>query len=173
MKVKNLNKSSEKTRKLIKECFAIILKEKKELNKVSVKEITTLANIDRSTFYTHFSDVYDVARDYEDEIMSTLFKENNIFDFNTFLNNIFDFLKENDELYKMILICPDSDFFLNSLKMKIMQQLEKNLSLKKETSIFFVHGIVGMIIDYYRNNQNNITLDSIKNNAKQIYQKIF
>ena len=54
MKVKNLNKSSYKTRKLIKNTFAELLKEKKELNKITVSELSKRADINRSTFYDIF-----------------------------------------------------------------------------------------------------------------------
>ncbi len=38
MKVKNLNRSSEKTKKLIKNTFAELIKENQELNKITVTD---------------------------------------------------------------------------------------------------------------------------------------
>ena len=51
MKVKNLNHSSEKTRKLRRNIFAELIKEKQELNKITVSELVKRADINRGTFY--------------------------------------------------------------------------------------------------------------------------
>ena len=42
MKVKNLNNSSVKTKKLIRNTFAELIKENQELNKVTVSELVSL-----------------------------------------------------------------------------------------------------------------------------------
>ena len=65
MKVQGLNSSSKKTRNLIKTTFAELMQEKKELNKITVTELVKRADITRSTFYTHYDDIYEVAKDYE------------------------------------------------------------------------------------------------------------
>ena len=57
MKAKNLNNSSKKTRNLIKNTFAEMLSEKKEINKISVTELVKRADINRGTFYTHYNDM--------------------------------------------------------------------------------------------------------------------
>ena len=58
MKAKNLNASSVKTRNLIRDTFAELLYEKKNINKITVTELVQRADINRSTFYSH----YDAAR---------------------------------------------------------------------------------------------------------------
>ena len=65
MKIQGLNSSSKKTRKLIKKAFAELIHEKKELSKITVTELVKRADITRSTFYTHYDDIYDVANDYQ------------------------------------------------------------------------------------------------------------
>lgn len=57
MKVKNLNASSVKTRNLIRDTFAELLYEKKNINKITVTELVQRADINRSTFYSHYDDV--------------------------------------------------------------------------------------------------------------------
>lgn len=61
MKVKNLNASSVKTRNLIRGTFAELLYEKKNINKITVTELVQRADINRSTFYSHY-DVYGTLR---------------------------------------------------------------------------------------------------------------
>lgn len=60
-----------KTRKAIVEAFAELLAEK-ELHKVTVKEITDRADINRGTFYKHYLDVYDVYEKMEQDILIDL-----------------------------------------------------------------------------------------------------
>ena len=58
MKAKNLNASSVKTRNLIRDTFAELLYEKKNINKITVTELVQRADINRSTFYSHYDDVH-------------------------------------------------------------------------------------------------------------------
>ena len=73
MKVKNLNNSSVKTKRLIKNTFIQMLSEKKEIGKISVSELVERAEISRATFYAHFDDIYDVVEEFEREIIDEFF----------------------------------------------------------------------------------------------------
>ena len=73
MKTKNVNRSSEKTRSVIKKVFAEMLAEKKSLDKITVSELTERADISRGAFYFHYDDIYSVAEDYENEFMNHFF----------------------------------------------------------------------------------------------------
>ena len=57
MKVKNLNHSSEKTKKLIRSTFAQLIKENDGLDKVTVSELVRRADINRGTFYNHYDSI--------------------------------------------------------------------------------------------------------------------
>lgn len=48
-----------RTRKLIMDGF-IELAMEKDFNKITIKEITTSATVNRATFYNHFYDKYDL-----------------------------------------------------------------------------------------------------------------
>ena len=69
MKVQGLNSSSKKTRNLIKKTFAELINEKKELNKITVTELVKRAEITRSTFYTHYDDIYEVENGEDGKIV--------------------------------------------------------------------------------------------------------
>ena len=73
MKVKNLNNSSVKTKRLIKNTFIQMLSEKKEVGKISVSELVERAEISRATFYAHFDDIYSVVEEFEREIIDEFF----------------------------------------------------------------------------------------------------
>ena len=59
MNVKN-NKRRQESKEKIKKAFFLLL-EKQDLNKVKVSELCRVANINRSTFYANYIDIYDLA----------------------------------------------------------------------------------------------------------------
>jgi len=58
------------TERKIKDCFVYILS-KKEIHKITVKEICDMAKINRSTFYLHYKNCYDLF----DNIKESMFHE--------------------------------------------------------------------------------------------------
>lgn len=118
MKVQNLNNSSRKTKKLIKKVFAEMLSEKRELGKIAVRELCQRADISRGTFYSHYDDIYSVAEDYENEMIETffdtakLYESQNIMDF---IDSIFEFIRQNNENYR--LLCRSNDILFAAKKL--------------------------------------------------------
>lgn len=105
MKVKNLNNSSKKTKNLIKDTFAVMLAEKKELSKINVSELVKRANINRSTFYAHYDDIYGVAEEYENELVDNFFSNAKLLEeknFDLFITSFFSYIRANDDNYKML-----------------------------------------------------------------------
>lgn len=113
MKVKNANHSSQKTRNIIKKTFAEMLSEKKELAKISVSELVRRADINRGTFYSHYDDIYAVAEDYENELISLFFSNAELIastNTDKFIDLMFEYIKRNDEIYRML--CKSNDFVM-------------------------------------------------------------
>ena len=113
MKVKNANHSSQKTRNIIKKTFAEMLSEKKELAKISVSELVRRADINRGTFYSHYDDIYAVAEDYENELISLFFSNAELIastKTGKFIDLMFEYIKRNDEIYRML--CKSNDFVM-------------------------------------------------------------
>ena len=51
------------------------LRSKKELEKITVKELCETAQINKSTFYTHYQDIYDLSEQLEDELVTSRMNE--------------------------------------------------------------------------------------------------
>lgn len=116
MKVKVVNNSSRKTRKLIRSTFAEMLSEKGTIDKITVTELVKRANINRGTFYTHYDDVYAVAEDFEAEILEQFgTASENIADLDAFVESFFAFIKENEPYYKML--CRSNEFLFVANKL--------------------------------------------------------
>ena len=63
----------ERTRKSIHNAF-IQLRSKKPLEKITVKELSDLAYINKATFYSHYHDIYDLSDKLEDELIASIIK---------------------------------------------------------------------------------------------------
>lgn len=57
-----MDKRKEKTKRAIKSAF-MELRIKKSLEKITVKELRELAYINKSTFYSHYEDIYALSDD--------------------------------------------------------------------------------------------------------------
>ena len=55
------------TKMLIRKAFTELLREKQVQN-ITVKELCQTAGINRGTFYSHYTDIYDLLQQIEDEI---------------------------------------------------------------------------------------------------------
>ena len=66
-----MDKRFEKTEKAIKEAF-MKLRVKKPLEKISVKELCESADINKSTFYSHYEDIYALSDALEHEMVLSI-----------------------------------------------------------------------------------------------------
>lgn len=66
----------EKTKKSITNSF-LEIRSKKELEKVTVKEICEKAQINKSTFYSHYHDIYDLSEQLETEVVNSIIEQMN------------------------------------------------------------------------------------------------
>ena len=56
------------TKMVLKDSFISLL-EKKDISQITVKEICENADINRATFYSHYTDVYDLLKKIESELL--------------------------------------------------------------------------------------------------------
>ena len=182
MKVQCLNSSSIKTRNLIKKKFAELINEKKQLNKITVTELVKRANLTRSTFYTHYDNIYEVAQDYQLQTIELLCSEDlklySKQDITNYFKNILKCLKDNEKTYKMLLSADESVLFLKQLKEnathKIYEAL-KDICTDKyiELSVsFLMNGLLVEIIKYFRN-ESKYSLDQLFYNMEKCFEKLF
>ena len=99
-KKNELYKSNEKT---IIDLFIKLLEEK-DISKITVREICTLAKINRTTFYNHFIDIYDVLDavflQHTKNIMTLLGKKRST-NYRTNLKIILTYIQENQLFYRV------------------------------------------------------------------------
>lgn len=179
MKLKGVNSSSIKTKKKIKEEFASLIYEKQELSKITVSELVKRVDITRGAFYSHYDNIYDVAKEFQNDALSMLEVNINSYDeILTFFDLITEHLKFNDTLYSAILKCDEPLIFMDRLTRLTTQKLTTFLKVNNSYQNLdfdirvFTYGIVQLYIKYFRN-ETNYSLDEINNNIKLLFQKMF
>lgn len=172
MKVKNLNNSSQKTKRLIRKVFAEMLSEEKELGKVSVSALCKRAEISRGTFYSHYDDIYGVAEEYENELIDAFFDNLRLVNSHNimqFVDSIFEYIRKNDENYRSI--CKSNDFLFTAKKLtsiasgKVLElcmedsRIKNREFLELDIRIFFE----GLFCEYVRycRGYSSATLDGL------------
>ena len=182
MKVQCLNSSSIKTRNLIKKTFAELISEKKQLDKITVTELVKRAQLTRSTFYTHYDNIYEVAHDYQLQTIELLCSEDlklySKQDIEDYFVNIIQCLKDNEETYKLLLSADESFLFLEKLKKIASQKIYNALKyIYKDKYLelnisFLMNGILMEILKYFRN-ESCYSLDELLLSMKKWFEKIF
>ena len=181
MKVKVANVASQRTRIKIREAYAKLTEEKKSISCITVKELVEKAGITRGTFYTHYSNIYDVAKDFQDEIIDILFKDVDKIDsldsLKSYLEMIFNHLKNNEELYKMMLASDDPLIFMYKLG-KIMNKhlteflTSQNIKTHPLDVNFFTTGTICLFIKYFRD-ELNVSLEELYIYIIEVVKKLF
>ena len=64
----------QRTKKSIINAF-IELRASKPLEKITIKELSDLAFINKATFYTHYKDIYDLAEQLENEAVTSVLND--------------------------------------------------------------------------------------------------
>jgi AcrR family transcriptional regulator len=117
------NRKVKYTKKVIKESLYRLLEEM-PLQKITVKGLCELADINRGTFYTHYSDIYDLVEKLENDIVKIC---GYIVDFDQIgkgnqydlYRHVFVHLKDNMDEYRLILLNPPSIRCLDPLLSKV------------------------------------------------------
>ncbi len=147
------------TKMVLKESFISKL-EQKDISQITIKEICEDADINRATFYAHYNDQYDLLRKIENELIDNIkahldqldpkFEHSNAI---IMVEKIFDYLKENVRLCKLLL-SDRGDFNFQKEVMGlvydiILSKLNNNDKISKEDTeyiySFAITGCVGVV----------------------------
>lgn len=112
------------TKKIIKEVFLELLKQK-PINKITVKELCENADINRATFYSHYKDLFDLLSKIEHET-------------NSYLNELIDNLHidDNNHLLLIKFIAENCEFYLAYFNNNLSgSAMEETLSLSQKKFI--------------------------------------
>lgn len=149
-----------RTKMLLQNALVDLMLEK-AVGKISVKELTQKADVNRSTFYLHYLDIYDMLEQMENEFVETI--QGFFHDFFTPLPtsmpltlfvNISEWLEQDKEYYVKLLRGSASRYIFEELESRIRDEFltllylifldEESLDLRTRVN-FTVSGTVGVL----------------------------
>ncbi len=180
MKLKGINNGSKKTILAIKNSFAELLKEKGAINNITVTELVRRANLTRGAFYSHYDSIYDVAQEIESDLQEMAFSNiknvSSMNDMYDFIDLMFNYLKDNEELYRKLMQSDDPIMFINRLSKKfyhVFSEIVKTENEEQQINIhFYISGTFSLLVKYYRN-EISYSLDTIRDYLKDLITTLF
>lgn len=157
-----------KTKRAIYNAFVELLSEK-EINHITITDISKKADINRKTFYNYYSNTYEVMEEIENLTIDTFIKRLDAIEF----TNMTDFLTEIFSQFTEI-INSDLDFFSHLFKTNnrsilivkiveaIKEYIRKRIEKEQELDIqkfnivadFYIPGILSVYMNWFINNHN-------------------
>ena len=133
-----------RTKKLLRKGVAE-LGEAKSVNKITVKELTDLVEINRGTFYLHYKDVYDLVDSIEDELCNefdqkvlAVTPEDILYRPVDVLESFFDYFKTHRDIIKVLMgENGDAKFvyrfgeLMNVKILELFKQIFPNMSMER------------------------------------------
>ena len=92
------------TQMVLKQSFLKLLKEK-PVNRITVKEVCALAQLNRATFYAHYSDCFALMESIENELIDAFEKSLryvNSFDVTALIEAIYDMVDQNQTACRVL-----------------------------------------------------------------------
>lgn len=158
-------KSAIRSRKMIRQAFVELMQEK-DLEKITVTDIVTRADINRGTFYAHYQDTRSVIEQIENEIIEKMLEFLGEFQYKNFFQNplplllkISRYLEENLEFFRILINAMGAEQFLIKIKNVFIKYMETDSDtpekMKKSPEFiirinFFAGGIINLYQVWFR-----------------------
>ena len=161
MNTKN-NQRTRLSKILLKNALMDLLSEKGSVTKISVRELCERADLNRSTFYAHYSEPKELLEEVEAELLDAtrehlqkIGAENDI-GAHRYLLSFLIYIKENDKPFRTLLIdAGDPEFRSKFMQQSIIQFVENlDIASPKEQEqyiySYILNGSTGVIIQWMR-----------------------
>lgn len=149
-----------RTQKLLKESL-LELMDQKEFKNISIKDVTELADLNRGTFYLHYTDTYSLLQEMESEVLKD-FQEIvsdrcNAFEKDSLLhiiNPIIEYIEKNKKICKTFFENNASNDFVNRFHLLILKNgtaiIKEQYPNAREVTLnyffeFITYGLTGVL----------------------------
>jgi AcrR family transcriptional regulator len=171
-----------KTKSSIRKAFCQLII-KKDFKSITITNIAELADINRKTFYLHYSSVDDILKEFEEELASKvllLIKDKEALDIGAFFRGLNDIMMEDVELYRRFSKTTTDSFLLikckNILKNSITESFYKESHMSSEVFNVYAEYISSGIISIYTdwlNLNSKLTIEELTEIAKNVVSHSF
>lgn len=148
------------TRHALKEALVGLLKEK-SISSITVKELCEMADINRSTFYGHYTDPYDLLEKISEEVVDDMYNTLNQYNFNEeeealqMTEKILEYAAEKSDLCQVLLSgSADTTFKRQVMELTqriIMKDYMKIMNVQEEISSYLPLLVLSGSIDAIEN----------------------
>ena len=148
------------TQMVLKQSLLKLLKEK-PVNKITVKEVCELSQLNRATFYAHYSDCFALLESIENELIGAFersLRYVNSFDVTALIEAIYDMIDQNREACSALIIGNTSSTVLKRMislaKKDSIAYWQKELPLARdaELEMMYTHlsnGLMHVVVEGY------------------------
>ena len=158
MAVKN-NRRAQMTRLLLRTALIELMQEK-PFNEITIKEICEQADLNRTTFYLHYTDQFALLADVENEVyqktLETLKNVKPAADAPGMIETFLNYIKSNASLFRILFVDADSEGFRSRFIQTMLNHLRFNIPLscaaEEEPYLlcFLMQGSVHMIMEWIK-----------------------
>lgn len=161
---KNMNiKDNQRKRitKMLLKGAMIDLMQTKPVEKITIKEICEKAQINRSTFYLHYSEPNELLKSIEDDIIENTAEyldkigaDDNNSNAMQYMLMFFNYIKENDKIFRTLLVKRENPFFKKKFIKFALERVVSSLNCTADEKYekyvygFVVNGSLGAIIEW-------------------------
>lgn len=164
------NEQYKSNEKLMIDVFLKLL-ETKEVSKITVREVCEKTNLNRTTFYNHFLDVYDLLDKIGEKHtnnMSLIFKNGHSKNSKDNLKLILNYMRENQLFYRASLNTSNTNIsnilkneFITVIKHDITKHHEKsNKDILQYQAIYLANGMLSTIA-YWLNEECKLNIEDL------------
>ncbi len=150
-----------KTNKALRETLIALL-EKKPLNEITVKELAEAADINRSTFYFYYEDIYDMVDQLQNEIydvfVETVVKPKNsmtsLEEYFEYIERFFNFCKDNTAQCEFVLNNDINNKLIDRIKAVVRENVPDSVKAYPLPSplyyltTFAISAITGVVVQW-------------------------
>ncbi len=152
------NRRVKMTKRLLKEALLELL-ENRALEKITVTDVCTTADVNRSTFYGYYQDIGQLLVEIEDDVLNQLpLSPNSPIAYSdqrflATLQSFFQYVYENEKLFRVLILQRDSSSFnqrlVNSVMVKYqMPGKRESELLERYACVYCVNGVIGMMKEW-------------------------
>lgn len=163
---KKENRGVRKTKNQIKDSLLQLLEEK-HIDKISVKELCEVADINRGTFYFHYHDIYELLTELENEFLKD-FQDVISHQYETPLaaiTSILDYMDENATFMLRVIDNKTGDHFVTTIQKTFehhisalwKNELNSNLYSEHHLAEHFIFG--GIIYNFYFRHKHKLEIN--------------
>ena len=157
------NRNALRSKALIKKAFLDLI-ETHSFSSLTVTDIVKQADINRATFYAHYSCIRDIAMEIENEIIEKMRAILSSFNFHDFFSNptnillqISKYIDEEKDYFRRLIKVPEANQFIEKLQEIFVSYMKNDNSIPEEIKqtkafhlrvIYFAGGISNLYLEW-------------------------